>query len=201
MKCYSDFIVQVPKKYRDTIKTESGVELFVDSRWNLKDTVNTIMEIHELPFDYDGPIKKGDTVFVDATIFMEQIYQKGGKQENIYLIDRKTFSYKLKPNFIIAYKPKDIVTWTAYGENVLIQPIKETKEKIGSILLPQFKEDSRVAKGKVFLANPETESIGVDLEQEVYYNNYVAIDVKFNDQWLIWVRNKDLLATIQKDAA
>jgi co-chaperonin GroES (HSP10) len=201
MKCYNDFIVQVPKKYRDTIKTPSGVEIFVDSRWNLKDTVNTVLDIHELPMNYNGPIKKGDTVFVDATIFMEQIYQKGGKQENLYLIDRKTFSYRLKPNFIIAYKPKGSNDWIGHGQNVLVKRIKEQKDRIGSILLPKVDNETRVGKGVLVLCNSDTEQLGISKGDQIYFNNFTAIDVKLDNEWLTQLRNKDLMAVTLKDVA
>lgn len=148
-----------------------------------------------------GPLKKGDTVFVDATIFMEQIYQKGGKQENLYIIDRKNFKYRLKQNFIIAYKSKGSDKWIGYGNNVLVKRITEHKEKIGSIFVPNTNEEPKAGKGRIVVCNPTTYDLGLDVGDEIYFKNFTAIDVKLEDEWFTQVRNKDLMAVIIKDAA
>ena len=83
-----DFIVQINEKYSDKFHTNSGVAIYGDRRFNAKELANTVVKVRELPLNYTGPIKKGSRLLIDPTVVLNQMYQKGGEQENTKFLDR-----------------------------------------------------------------------------------------------------------------
>lgn len=59
MKSISRFIVSIPKKIQDTITTDSGLELYVDNRFNEFEHRSTSGEVVSSPLRYDTGVKEG----------------------------------------------------------------------------------------------------------------------------------------------
>lgn len=203
MKGIKEFIVHIPEKYSKTFKTESGFELEADRRFSLKLVANTVIEVVELPFNYDGPIKPGDTLFVDVTVLTYQAYVKGGEQENRNIIDRDNNLYKIHPSMILMYKPSG-GEWIAHNDNVLLERVPCKTQEIKSSLI--YTPDSSIkkfekGKGSIAFINNQLEVQGLKLDDVVYLKNGLLVDVWFNNKQYMWTKNKYLIAVEIKKAA
>lgn len=200
MRGIRDFIIEVKAKNNDTITTKNGVKIHVDKRWNQKETANTVAKVVELPFGYEGPIKKGYNLFIDPTIFFEQIYTKGGKQSSPNLIDAKKGLYKIPHSMIICYSEGEGTMWNGNNDNVIVYKFIEEKEeeplkKIGSIIIPNTShKEVSAPKYRVLIANDSLE--GVVSGDEIIINNEMAVDVFLRGEKYSWIRNKDILAVV-----
>ena len=65
MQAHKDFIVHIPERYREGIKTESGVEIKLDKNFSGKEAANNVFEVINVPVDYKGKIKPGYRLLVD----------------------------------------------------------------------------------------------------------------------------------------
>lgn len=197
MRGLNHFIVSIPEKYSETFVTEGGLELYGDKRWSLKQLANTVVEVVEVPLNYDGEIKKGSRLFVDATLLMQQTYVKTGEQENINLVDREKGLFKVEPSLIIAYTVEHGGEWQGYGENILGERIEEKgsgEEKSGLIIMKAAVKDKVVeGKMKVFVTNKVLAEQGVKFNDVVFVKDKLLVDVWLRDRKLVWTKNRYLM--------
>lgn len=195
MKGLNHFIVSIPKKYKDTYVTESGLELYADRRWSLEKVGNTVVEVLEIPLNYDGPISTGDLLFLDIDTLARQKYVKGGELESQHLIDREKNLYKIDASLILAYKFKDGGEWLGFGENVLCDKVKEKKEPTSNLIILPTDNKEEVVKNKLKVAvlNNDIKEQGVCIGDVVYVKPTVIIDVWLENKLYTRVRNRDVL--------
>lgn len=196
MKGLKDFVVHISERYKDTYKTEGGLELYADRRWSAKELANTIVEVVETPLNYDGPIKKGCNLFIDPTVIFNQMYQKTGEQENINLLDRDEKLYKVEPEMIIAYLVEKGGYWKGYGKNFLAERIVEEQEEVKSslIIMPESKPKEVKGKVKAFILNEFLEEQGIEFGDELFVKEFSYVDVKLRNKKLVWYHSSDALA-------
>jgi co-chaperonin GroES (HSP10) len=201
MKGYKDFMVHIPVKLSDTFKTELGLELHASKKFSQKRLANTIVEVLEVPFEYEGEIESGDTLFIDSTIMLEQTYTLGGEQENINQLDRKTATYKVPLSLIICYKKKGTDNWTLNDINVLLERIPEEIKETGTNKIvyvmssvPKFKK----GLGKVVFNIPEYNLKSGDI---VHFKELTMVEVWLENKPLLWLRRRDLMAVQIKQVA
>ena len=63
MKSLEHFIVEIEKELQDTIKTESGLELYIDTKFDEFQHRTTEGKILAAPAKYDTGAKAGDTIY------------------------------------------------------------------------------------------------------------------------------------------
>ena len=63
MKTLDLFVVELEKQINDTIKTDSGLELYVDSKWNEFKHRVTEGPVVASPLKHDPGVKEGDTLY------------------------------------------------------------------------------------------------------------------------------------------
>lgn len=196
MKGLNHFVVHIPKKWSDSYKTESGLELYADRRWSLKEVGNTVVKIVETPLNYTGPIQNGFELFIDINTLSQQSYVIGGELENQHLIDRKNKLYKIDNSLIIAYRKDKNSGWIGFGDTVLCSKIKESKENVTSNLIyVPGNHVEKVVEGKYVLKilNETVEELGVTIGDTIYVEKNLFIDVRLEDEQLVRIRTRDIL--------
>ena len=156
MKTLENFIVEIEKELQDTIKTESGLELYVDTKYNEFEHRTTEGEILAPPAKYETGAKVGDTLY-----FHHHVVLHGGtplvKEDNQYVV--RYDDVHAAANQAIAYKNQDgihpIKGWC------LLEPVPETDEgPSGDIEIVSLQE-KEVTQGVVSFDTEELEVIGV----------------------------------------
>ena len=195
LRGYHSFIVQIPEKYRQSFKTESGVEIHASRQFSLKRVANTVVTCTAVPFGYQGPVKDGMTVLIDPTILSWQFYTKGGEQPNINLIDRHNHLYKVDPSMLIAYQEKG--EWKAHNDNILLTKIIAEEKTMASRLIvhPRGRQNYEIPSlGKVFIC---PDDIGIAPEDKVYYRDWTKVEMFIDGtKPVIWVRTRDIFAKL-----
>lgn len=196
MRGFKDFVVHISKRYSETFKTDSGLELYGDRRWSAKELANTVVEVVETPLNYEGPIKKGSSLFIDPTVIFNQMYEKTGEQENINLLDRDEKLYKVEPEMIIAYLVEDGGYWKGFGKHFLAERIVEEQEETKSslIIMPESKPKEVRGRVKAFILNDFLREQGIEHGDEIYVDEHSPIDVKLGDVKLVWYNSNEALA-------
>lgn len=194
MKAYKDFIVHIPQRFNDTFKTENGVEIYADRQFSPKLVANTIITVVETPMNYEGPIAKGDTLFIDPTVVFSQLYQNTGEQESQYLIDREKKLYKVDPSLLIAYRKRE-ESWVGFGNNVLVERLKEVAEGSAFLYAPGATVKPSEDRGEVRVTNPDSSVKEGDV---ILFDPSFAVDIKMGNESLVWLREKDCLALVKE---
>ena len=63
MQTLNFFVVEIPKRINDTVRTESGFEIFIDPKFNEFKHRTTEAEVVSSPIKYKTGVKKGDTLY------------------------------------------------------------------------------------------------------------------------------------------
>lgn len=196
-----DYIIKIEKAYNETFKTESGLELYGDKRFNSERLANRIAEVIETPALKDSIIKKGFEVMVDPTIFLKQTYERHAENDNIFLQDAKNGLYKIEPSMIVLYRETKQSEWKAFGDNILVEPIKkEAEEKKDNSIIIEL-EKSKYVEGiaKIKFINSDL------LEDGCKNNDVVAIKSGFGVSFWIdgkefhWIKNRHVLVVINQN--
>lgn len=198
MQGVNHFIVHVPESHNEHLKTKSGVKLLADKRHSTNLTANKIFEVVEIPLKYNGPIKKGWWLMVDPSIVFEHTYEKGGKQESQYLINRKKRHFKVEPQLIIAFRETDGSKWEGFEDNVICETLKsESKnyEKVGSIYILEAKTPkSNRGQMKICVGNKNIFDLGVFESDIVFVNQQYSVPLNIEGVNYHWLRTKEILA-------
>lgn len=197
MKGIRDYIAHIPQRYSEKIKTESGLELYSDSRWSAKEMANTIVDVVEVPFFGETPIKKGFQIFIDPTVVFNQIYEKTGVADSPFLVDKNKGYYKVSKDLIIAYREDKDSKWIAFNDNNLLIRLKNTEEKekiVNGLIIPDVAKDKYI-KGiaKVFLPSSHLLDSDIEKDENVYFTELTAVDVYLDGRKITWVKDRYVL--------
>ena len=208
MRAHKDFIVHIPERYHEGIKTENGTKIHLDSRFSGKEVANTIVEVVSVPMIYNGDIKPGCRLLIDPIVVHTQEFQKWGTEENHHLVDRDKKLYKIDPSLVICYSLEGSTQWRGFEDNVICEYIKPPKqeekelEKIGSIFIPDMTKP-KPADGpvvKIIIANDALNDQGIYEDDVVFYKPTGVYEVWLRDQKVVGLKNKYLLGKLLKEA-
>lgn len=158
MKTFDLFVVKLDKLTNDTITTESGLELYIDTKYNEFEHRVTEGPVVAVPFKYDTGVSVGDTLYFHHLVVMNDGQPLTG-EDNHYLV--KYNPEHTVNNQAIAYKNKDGEI-TPLGGWVLLTPVQEdSPTQDGSIEVVSFSPPT-VTKGRLAFATKETEHLNLE---------------------------------------
>lgn len=189
MKTMNVFIVEIDKPINDTIKTDNGLELFVDTRWDEFSNRCVEGKVVSSPLRLKNPVKKGDTLYFHHLVVMEG-GQKLNDSENHYIV-------KTDPNFTIsnqafAYKNSDGDITPLFGWTLLTPDSEEKEPESTTIQLVEL-EERPVKTGIVALQCNELDELGIRVGDKVGFNKNMDYRVTIDGQEYYRVRAEDLL--------
>lgn len=198
MRSLHEFIVHIPKDFKDSYKTESGLEIFADKRWSQRQLATTVVKVIKTPMSYEGEIEVGDFLFIDNAAVMRQEHIKTGVHESHHLIDRDKRLYSIPKMLLIAYKKKNTKEWIGFGDNVIIEREMVKEEKKSSLLVSPTENIKKESKGKgvLFIVNNQIIDTGANKGDQIYFNELGAIDMFLGDKKVTWLKNRQVLAKI-----
>ena len=146
MKALEAFIVELKNNVNDTITTDSGLELYVDTRFNEFDYRVNEGPIHNPPARYETGAKPGDTLYFHHHVVLDKGQIMPGEEDK-YLVFYN--EQQASANQAIAYKDQEtgeihqLFGWT------LLEPYEEEEKKDSEIIEVVKLKQSPVTKGKV----------------------------------------------------
>jgi hypothetical protein len=189
MKTFDLFVVELEKTINDTIKTDSGLELYIDTKFNEFDHRVTEGPVVAVPFKYDTGVEPGDTLYFHHLVVMNDGQGLTGF-ENHYLV-RYNPEHTVN-NQAIAYKNSKgeinlIGGWT------LLKPV-EDKEDVGEAFIELVSlEESDKLKGELAFESEYTDDLGISKGDVVGFKKNMDYRIKIDGQEYYRVRSEDLL--------
>ena len=158
MKPLELFVVRIDERTKETIKTESGLELYIDTKFNEFKHRTTEGEVVAVPHKYETGVEPGDTLYFHHLVVINEGQPLTGEDKN--------YTVKYSPditinNQAIAYKSKRTSeVKTLAGWSLLEPDKKDDPGPEGTIKVVTFKEDP-VLTGIVSFDSPELRELGV----------------------------------------
>ena len=158
MEALELFVVELEKPMNDTIKTDSGLELYVDTRFNEFEHRVTEGEVVSPPIKYNTGVKKGDTLYFHHLVVMNEGQVLTG-QDNHYLV-------KYDPDHTInnqgiAYRCQESGDIYPLAGWALLEGVEEEAEVKSDVLEVVQLEEQLPTKGRVAFDSPWTEELGI----------------------------------------
>ena len=188
MKALDKFIVQIEKKLQDTITTDSGLELYIDTKYNEFQHRTTEGEILAYPAKYETGAKVGDTLY-----FHHHVVINGGsplvKEDNHYVVQYD--HDHAAANQAIAYKNEDgvqpIKGWC------LLEPVEENDDRHSGLVEIVSLQEKEVTKGVVSFDTAELDDLGVFKGDIVGFKKNRDYRIKIDGKEYYRVAVKELL--------
>lgn len=190
MKTFDLFVVEIKRLINDTIKTESGLELYIDNRFNEFQNRTTEAPVVAVPFKYDTGVEVGDTLYFHHLVVVNDGQPLTGEDDH-YLVrydPRATVN-----NQAIAYKSAKTGKVHPLGGWALLEAVEEEKEEESSVIEVVKLKESPVTKGKVSFAPPWVVQLGLEVGDVVGFRKNMDYRITIEDKEYYRVRSEDLM--------
>lgn len=193
MKGIHDYILEIKEPFKESFKTESGLEIFANKRFSADRLSNRIAKVMATPLFFEGIIEVGYEVLIDATILYEQIYQKK-VQESIHLLDSEKKLFKIDPKLIVLYRENAQEQWKGFLDSVLVEPIKKESKSLKSslIILPEEVAEFEQNKAKMVVCNNDITNLGIS-KNDIIAIKPLGISFWLDGKEFWWLKNDDVL--------
>ena len=190
MKTFDLFVVKIDKLINDTFKTEGGLELYIDNRFNEFQNRTTEAPVVAVPFKYDTGVEVGDTLYFHHLVVVNDGQPLTG-EDNHYLV-RFDPGHTVN-NQAIAYKSAKTGGVHPLAGWSLLERVEEREEKQSDIIDVVKLKDSPVTKGKVSFTPPWVETLGLEVGDVVGFRKNMDYRTKIDDVEYYRVRAEDLM--------
>lgn len=190
MKTFDLFVVEIKKRINDTIKTESGLELYIDNRFDEFKNRTTEAPVVAVPFKYDTGVEVGDTLYFHHLVVINDGQPLTG-EDNHYLV-RFDPDHTVN-NQAIAYKSAKTGRIHPLAGWSLLERVEEREEKQSGVIDVVKLKDSPVTKGKVSFTPPWVEELGLEVGDVVGFRKNMDYRITIEDKEYYRVRAEDLM--------
>lgn len=160
MQALDSFIIELDKHVNDTITTDSGLELYVDTRFDEFKYRATEAKVHGTPARYETGVRPGDTLYFHHHVVLDKGQIMPG-EENKYLVFYN--EVQASTNQAIAYKDQNTEeVKTLYGW-ALLEPFEEVEEEDEGVIKLVTLKENPVTKGVVSMDIEELSLIKGDV--------------------------------------
>ena len=190
MKTVDLFVVKIDKLINDTFKTEGGLELYIDKRFNEFQNRTTEAPVVAVPFKYDTGVEVGDTLYFHHLVVVNDGQPLTG-EDNHYLV--RFDPNNTVNNQAIAYKSAKTGRVHPLAGWSLLEGVEEREEKQSDIIDVVKLKDSPVTKGKVSFTPPWVETLGLEVGDVVGFRKNMDYRIILADVEYYRVRAQDLM--------
>ena len=194
MKTFNLFVVKLDKRFDDTITTDSGLELYIDNRFNEFEHRVTEGPVVAVPFKFDTGVKEGDTLYFHHLVVMNEGQVLTG-EDNTYVV-------RYDPDFAvnnqaIAYKCQEDGKIRCLAGWCLLEAVQEEEDENGLIEVVSL-EDKLPTTGKVAYMCEEAEYLGIESGDVVGFKENRDYRIKIDGVEYYRTRAEDLMYVIQE---
>jgi len=158
MRTFDLFVVELDKTLNDTITTNSGLELYVDTRFNEFERRITEGPVVATPFKHDTGVEVGDTLYFHHLVVVNDGQPLTG-EDNHYLV--RFDPDNVVNNQAIAYKSKETGEIHPLAGWSLLKGVEEEEEPESTIIEVVKLKDKPVTKGAVAFQAPWVDELGL----------------------------------------
>ena len=191
MKTLDLFVVELEKQLNDTMTTESGLELYVDARFNEFEHRVTEGPVVSPPIKHNTGVEPGDTLYFHHLVVLNEGQALTG-HENHYLV-RYDPDHTIN-NQAIGYKSSKSGHIHPLAGWALLEPVEqeELKTKSDVIEVVELKK-ALPTKGRVAFEAPWLEELGLKEGDVVGFKQNRDYRIKIDDKEYYRTRKEDLL--------
>ena len=193
MKTLDMFVVELEKQINDTISTDSGLELYIDTRFEGSEFNHRVTEgpVVSPPIKHDTGVQVGDTLYFHHLVVMNEGQVLTG-QDNHYLVAYNP--HHTINNQAIAYKSAKSGHIHLLAGWSLLEAVEqeELKTKSDVIEVVELKE-KLPTKGRVAFTAPWIEDLGVKVGDVVGFKENRDYRIKIDGKEYYRTRTEDLL--------
>ena len=190
MKTFDLFIVELEKTVNDTIKTESGLELFIETKFENSEFDYRVTQgpVVAVPFKYDTGVSVGDTLYFHHLVVMQEGQVLTGV-DNHYFVQ---YSEMALGNQAIAYKSKETGEIKCLGGWTLLESIEEEEDSSDLLEMVQLTE-KLPTKGRVKYLSQEAIDMGLNEGDVVGFKQNRDYRISIDGVEMYRTRAEDLL--------
>ena len=191
MKTLDLFVVELQKQLKDTIKTDSGFELYVDPKF--KDFEHRVTDgpVVCSPLRHNTGVKEGDTLYFHHLVVLNEGQALTGVDKHFLV--RYDPDYTVN-NQAIAHKCKDTGEIKPLGGWALLEHVEEMDPGEQSDLIEVVKlEQSQVTKARIAFTAPWIEELGLEVGDVVGIKKDMDYKIYIDDKPYYRTRSEDLL--------
>lgn len=191
MKTLDLFVVELEKQLNDTMTTESGLELYVDTRFNEFEHRVTEGPVVSPPIKHNTGVEPGDTLYFHHLVVLNEGQALTG-HKNHYLV-RYDPDHTIN-NQAIGYKSSKSGHIHPLAGWALLEPVEqeELKTKSDVIEVVELKK-ALPTKGRVAFEAPWLEELGLKEGDVVGFKQNRDYRIKIDDKEYYRTRKEDLL--------
>jgi co-chaperonin GroES (HSP10) len=194
MKTFNLFVVKLEDRLRDTITTGSGLELYIDSKFNEFENRITEGPVVAVPFKYDTGVEEGDTLY-----FHHLVVMGGDNNGQIFTEEDNTYIVKYDPDFAvgnqaIAYKSKKDGEVRCLAGWCLLKSVEQEELHLKSDIIEVVDIKEKLpTKGSVAYVCEEAEFMGLEPGDVVGFKENRDYRITIDGEEYYRTRAEDLL--------
>lgn len=182
MKALTSFIVRVPKKLKDTVKTKNGLELYIDSKFEpFKNRINE-GEVVATPAKYDTGVTPGDTIYFHHLVVVHGGQPLDGNPDHYFVLYHPDSAINSQA---IAYKSKSSGAIHPLSSWAILDHVEQEAEAKSSVIEVIEVKERPVRTAVLSFESPQTQELGLkigdtigirkdtdyafDIDEKVYY--------------------------------
>lgn len=198
MKTLDLFVVELEKQINDTIKTESGLEIYIDTRFENGEFNNRVTEgpVVCSPIKYDTGVKKGDTLYFHHLVVLNEGQKLTGvdkhfivKYDDVHTLNNQAIAYKCKDTNEI----KPLAGWT------LLESVEEQDKLESEIIELVSLKEKDVTKGRVAFTADWIKELGLEVDDIVGFKKNRDYRIKIDGKEYYRTRAEDLMYVIEEN--
>jgi len=190
MKTFDLFVVELKKLVNDTITTNSGLELYIDSKFNEFKNRVTEGPVVASPFKYDTGVEVGDTLYFHHLVVINDGQPLTG-EDNHYLV--RFDPLHTINNQAIAYKSAKTGRLHPLAGWSLLEGVEEEEEKQSGVIEVVKLKDSPITKGMVAFEAPWVDELGLKVGDVVGFAKNMDYRITIEGKEYYRVRAEDLM--------
>jgi len=190
MKTFDLFVVKIDRLINDTIKTEGGLELYIDNRFNEFQNRTTEAPVVAVPFKYDTGVEVGDTLYFHHLVVINDGQPLTGEDDH-YLV--RFDPDNTVNNQAIAYKSAKTGRIHPLAGWSLLERVEEREEKQSDVIDVVKLKDSPVTKGMVSFTPPWVEELNLQVGDVVGFRKNMDYRITIEEKEYYRVRAEDLM--------
>tara|TARA_R110001606_G_scaffold379744_1_gene539934 strand:- start:469 stop:1053 length:585 start_codon:yes stop_codon:yes gene_type:complete len=190
MKTFDLFVVELKKLISDTVTTNSGLELYIDNKFD--EFKNRITEgpVVAAPFKYNTGVKPGDTLYFHHLVVLNEGQILTGEHDH-YIV-RYDADHTIN-NQAIAYKDQHTGDIHPLAGWSLLEPVEEEEVQESDVIKLVKLDEKLPTKGKVAFTSPWVEEIGLEVGDIVGFKENRDYRITIDGQEYYRTRVEDLM--------
>ena len=190
MRTFDLFIVKLEKTLNDTITTDSGLELYIDTKYHEFENRVTEGPVVAVPFKYDTGVQPGDTLYFHHLVVINEGQPLTGESDH-YIVNYSEAN--AVSNQAIAFKAKGSDTIVPLAGWSLLEPVEEEEvQESETIKVVKLKEEP-TTRGRVAFTSSGIEEVGLEVGDVVGFIKNMDYRITIDGKEYYRTRIQDLM--------